>query len=432
MKNKDKKIVDAMNEFSVDNDFKENAIINGDIKKVGNLISVSYYNYGEKYVYPEFSLEDWNFVLEHKRKLEKAGYKDQKIDDFIKNKYFENDQDQYLKFKNWSTQKMSNKKYASKIEKEATYGMGISPNSRYEPQIYGLPGSSFYDDDPSIQKAREIKEEQSKGKKSPEKAIYRNIMGIMRVLQREDMDFDTYSSAMSALVSLMDTFKKKFSNRTLSDATARTAKRFDKLGLTKYAGELTKISQQIEEADQAPQAQQAAPEQQAAQPQAEQEAAPAQQETAEQDAKAEALKQMSESEPIDLRTIETEGPEDGEYDKIISDNISIDDAASKLDEVASMLADRRVIRMLAEFDIMLDSIGIASMFPELAESQSKLIDAFSYALTRVSKMMGQISNARTLIDASDSIPGTDNVKINEESQAQPEVQTGDQVGTETE
>ena len=123
MKNKDKKIVDAMNEFSVDNDFKENAIINGDIKKVGNLISVSYYNYGEKYVYPEFSLEDWNFVLEHKRKLEKAGYKDQKIDDFIKNKYFENDQDQYLKFKNWSTQKMSNKKYASKIEKEATYGI---------------------------------------------------------------------------------------------------------------------------------------------------------------------------------------------------------------------------------------------------------------------------------------------------------------------
>ena len=47
-------------------------------------------------------------------------------------------------------------------------------------------------------------------------------------------------------------------------------------------------------------------------------------------------------------------------------------------EVAGMLADRRIIRQLAEFDIMLDKIGIASMFPELAESQSKLIDSFSY------------------------------------------------------
>ena len=70
-----------------------------------------------------------------------------------------------------------------------------------------------------------------------------------------------------------------------------------------------------------------------------------------------------------------------------------------------MLADRRVIRMLAEFDIILDKLGIASMFPELAESQSKLIDSFSYALTRVSKMMGQLSNARDLMQNTNTIPG---------------------------
>ena len=70
-----------------------------------------------------------------------------------------------------------------------------------------------------------------------------------------------------------------------------------------------------------------------------------------------------------------------------------------------MLSDRRVIRNLAEFDIMLDKIGIASMFPELAESQSKLIDSFSYALTRVTKMMGQLANAKSIADTRTDLPG---------------------------
>jgi len=80
-----------------------------------------------------------------------------------------------------------------------------------------------------------------------------------------------------------------------------------------------------------------------------------------------------------------------------------------------MLADRRVIRLLAEFDIMLDRLGVASMFPELAESQSKLIDAFSYALTRVTKMMGQLANAQQFIQSHEEskedgtgLPGQEN------------------------
>ena len=99
------------------------------------------------------------------------------------------------------------------------------------------------------------------------------------------------------------------------------------------------------------------------------------------------------------------GAKPGEYEELAGD-ISLEDAARKLDEVAGMLADRRIIRQLAEFDIMLDKIGIASMFPELAESQSKLIDSFSYALTRVTKMMGQLANAKVLVNAQEAtIPG---------------------------
>jgi uncharacterized transporter YbjL len=53
---------------------------------------------------------------------------------------------------------------------------------------------------------------------------------------------------------------------------------------------------------------------------------------------------------------------------------------------------------LAEFDIMLDKIGIASMFPELAEAQSKLIESYSYALTRVTKMLGMLSNNKAIME----------------------------------
>ena len=118
-----------------------------------------------------------------------------------------------------------------------------------------------------------------------------------------------------------------------------------------------------------------------------------------------AIPSGDEVEPASLKDITPiPGARQGEYEELAG-TVSLDDAANKLDEVAGMLADRRIIRQLAEFDIMLDKIGIASMFPELAESQSKLIDAFSYALTRVTKMMGQLANAKSIIDSRNDLPG---------------------------
>ncbi len=95
------------------------------------------------------------------------------------------------------------------------------------------------------------------------------------------------------------------------------------------------------------------------------------------------------------------GPANGEYEALAGD-VSIDMARSKLEDIAGRLADRRSIRLLAEFDIMLDKLGLASMFPELAESQSKLIDAYSYSLTRVTKMLGMLSSGRSLEQVSDA------------------------------
>jgi hypothetical protein len=121
-------------------------------------------------------------------------------------------------------------------------------------------------------------------------------------------------------------------------------------------------------------------------------------------------------EPASLKDIKPiPGPKEGEYDNFFGD-VNLDDAASKLDEVAGMLSDRRIIRLLAEFDIMLDKIGIAAMFPELAEAQSKLIDGYSYALTRVTKMMGQLANAKMLIES-----GGPSQSQEEEAARNPEV-----------
>jgi hypothetical protein len=113
------------------------------------------------------------------------------------------------------------------------------------------------------------------------------------------------------------------------------------------------------------------------------------------------LSQLSSKDPLRRVYENVSGAKEGEYEKL-SDDISLQDAINKLEEIAARLSDRRVIRLLAEFDIMLDKIGIASMFPELAESQSKLIDGYSYALVRVTKMLGMLSSGKNLSEIAEA------------------------------
>lgn len=125
------------------------------------------------------------------------------------------------------------------------------------------------------------------------------------------------------------------------------------------------------------------------------------------------------------------GAAPGEYDNIIPESISMDDAAKKLEIIAGTLSDRRVIRYLAEFDIMLDKLGIASLFPELAEAQSKLIESYSYALTRVTKMLGMLSNNKAIMELAASNPKIVG-KNPEETGAESDQQTTQEVGSEPE
>lgn len=66
------------------------------------------------------------------------------------------------------------------------------------------------------------------------------------------------------------------------------------------------------------------------------------------------------------------------------------DALQKLEEINKVISERNVVRALAAVDIILGQLGIASYFPQLSEAQSKLMDAFNYAGTRVAETIGQM------------------------------------------
>lgn len=399
-------IAEELFSLGVDNSFKLELIKNANIDNDNSLISLAYPNHSEKFFGNQYDLEKWNKLKKNVTMMKRSGFSEDKIEEAISKSI--NDEEEKYKFKNWSNIKMEQKKYSNKdpiedyIEKNALWMSGITPGSTYSGDVN--EGYSSYDSDPNVLKAKEIKND--KGRKM-EVRVRRLLNGMMKSLQEMDMPYESYEQAAQNIFDLMGIFKKQFSKKTLADATYRTSNSLKKLGLDNHSEELRKFSQELEAEQGAPQPEQVAtpeaavPEGEAAPVQ------PAEAKTPEEKKEDEVLKKMDESESFDVRKIKTPGPEEGEYSDLVNPNLQLEDAAQKLDDVASMLADRRVIRMLAEFDIMLDQLGIASMFPELAESQSKLIDAFSYALTRVSKMMGQISNAKTLMGASDTIPGSD-------------------------
>lgn len=301
------------------------------------------------------------------------------------------------------------------MKKKAVYQSGLS-GSGYSSDN-NIPGSSFGRGsfEEASGQARQSSEE--KGAFSTWKQqLYGAIRRVDKLIRSDKyVDHEEYSDLSEALKNLSILSKKVKLARTLSDVTYKTASTFERAGVSEAAGILKKIAQEIPSDEEFPSAAPEAPTEMApAQPMPPQEPLPegdlAPEPQVEEETSVGAsgiqVPETNEVEPVKFKDIAPmPGAKPGEYDELAGE-ISLETAASKLDEVAGMLADRRIIRQLAEFDIMLDKIGIASMFPELAESQSKLIDSFSYALTRVTKMMGQLANAKTLVDASTSVPGS--------------------------
>lgn len=258
-----------------------------------------------------------------------------------------------------------------------------------------------YEEEPSLVLSEEDATNSLKFKNSISRGV-RSILNNM--MNTNSLDVETVQRVMDLLNKLTIEAHQVKTSSTASSLIYKAANKLKRDGINYGVNELEKLAQEVQTQPQVEGAAAETTEQGVAQPQAEGVAPEEQPEEKKNDS---GIPRSDEVEPARFEDIETDGPEEGEYDGIVGDDINITDASAKLDQVAGMLADRRVIRNLAEFDIMLDKLGIASMFPELAESQSKLIDAFGYALTRVTKMMGQLSNAQTIMNNNNSVPGTD-------------------------
>lgn len=63
---------------------------------------------------------------------------------------------------------------------------------------------------------------------------------------------------------------------------------------------------------------------------------------------------------------------------------------SKLEETSKALKSRDMIRELANIDILLNELGMASYFPEISFAQSKLIEAFGYASSKIEDIVAKL------------------------------------------
>lgn len=178
---------------------------------------------------------------------------------------------------------------------------------------------------------------------------------------------------LSKMHDLQKTVWKLSLAASMVDSIIRTSNQFNKYGFIEGATELKKIAQEVA-ADKLP-----APEGPVEIP------AP----NAEIAAEPEAPAQKPEPEEKDIRSPEINI---GDVDIGIPDFNSAThrDALQKLEEINKVLSERNIVRALAAVDIILGQLGIASYFPKLSEAQSKLLDAFNYAGTRVAETIGQM------------------------------------------
>lgn len=82
----------------------------------------------------------------------------------------------------------------------------------------------------------------------------------------------------------------------------------------------------------------------------------------------------------------------------------LDVLINKLTEISTFLKQRSLVRDLSEADLMLYDLNIASLFPELTEAQSRLIDAFTYAGNKIDDILPKIRGSAENLRSEESAP----------------------------
>lgn len=368
----------------------------------------------------EFNVQKWGELVSqiyHDVHSGKRTY-DSAVDLYAKTLDVENGEDTNFKhwikyYKNGEHLKYSEEK--AEMKKEAVYNIDMLSGTynhdnyaiTYDSLDGGNKGRSVYES--AVDSAKNSMD-QGESYKAWKRKLHGAIRRIDKLL-RDSEDYinpDQYEEISGLLHSLDLQIGKVRLASTASDLLMKTASKLHMLGHKNGASMLIKVAQEnvaqqpqsVESVESPPQS--AIP----SQPSPAVDAPPIDQKP--KTKREEVADKLDQIEPVGIETLNAPGPAPGEYEAL-GGNITLEGASKKLEEVAGMLADRRIVRLLAEFDIMLDKIGIAAMFPELAEAQSKLIDAHSYALTRVTKMMGMISSGRQLLES--AMPGDDKAAI---------------------
>ena len=304
----------------------------------------------------------------------------------------EDKNNQRFRFKKWIMyyRDKEHEKYAEEKEtmnKKSDYQFGLAGGTY--PHDHGFQDESVKQRLDNMEVQRQKDEEFETWKAKVNGAIRR-----IDKLLRDDQNLTSEDQA--DLAQLLHAFDLQVRSLRLSsiasDIAFRTANDFKKVGYHPASEILAKVAQELESAPmEVPGPDTEAPEM-ASEPSAN-EGAPS-----EAAGPAQAIGRALETGETD------EGSRGDVFDELAGTRGQMDlaFAASKLEDVAARLSDRRTIRQLAEFDILLDKLGLAAMFPELAEAQSKLIDAYSYALVRVTKMLGMLASGRSMVEISDA------------------------------
>lgn len=70
--------------------------------------------------------------------------------------------------------------------------------------------------------------------------------------------------------------------------------------------------------------------------------------------------------------------------------VTVNDVIAKLESLSNIFKNREISRELAKVDMMMDALGIASYFPNLAEAMQRSLDANQYMLTRIDDVLSSL------------------------------------------
>ena len=226
--------------------------------------------------------------------------------------------------------------------------------------------SAFPKPDPMVEKKRRMDEARKKLRgrlKSVEELVeqYRDVLPKdLSVMIRKDV----YE------------LKEKVLNLELKasivDSLNRTSNQLKKHGFIEGASELKKIAQEVAE-DRLPEVKESPV------------TAPAVEEVLQPKQLSEEIAKI----PVET-SIPTVDPTRSNIETPNFNDVSYREAVRKLEEINSVISERAVVRALAGVDIILSQLGIASYFAELAEAQSKLLDAFNYSAIRISRVISEL------------------------------------------